>query len=401
MTNHPVVLVAVREIVVRLRSKAFRIVTAVTALGLVAFMVFASFRAGQRHEYEVAHTPDVSASLLARLGALEAALDAEVEPVPVADRDAAVATVRNGRAELGLIGTGEMVINRGLAAQDTSPRARFLAASVEIVRTQRGLEAAGLTPETAAGALSAPAPEITALQPAPPAQRGRAVAFAGILILFIMINTYANWVSSAVMREKTSRLSELLLVTLKTGDLLTGKLLGVGVLAIGHAVLLAAVGLAARLLIGGGALGDFNITLSSLLWPLAWFLVGFALYSSLYAAAGSMVKTQEDAPIFPLFALLMLGYLTASTLLTGGDPSPLHQVLSWFPLTAPFTMLAMIGLGAAPAWHAFGSLALAVATVPLILRLSGAIYSASVVRTGQRVKWSEALRPGALRRSRV
>ena len=401
MSNHPILLVAAREIAVRLRSKAFRIVTAVTALGLIGFMLFAGFRAGQRHDYQVAHTPDVSSSLLARLGSLEAALDADVEPVSVADRDAAVAAVRSNRAELGLVGTDEVIINRGLAAQDTSPRARFLVASVEIVRTQRGLEAAGLTPETAAGALSAPAPQMTALRPAPPAPRGRAAAWVGILVLFIMINTYANWVSSAVMREKTTRLSELLLVTLKPRDLLAGKLLGVGALAISHAILLALIGFGARLLIGGGTLADFNTTLSSLLWPVAWFVVGFALYSALYAAAGSLVKTQEDAPTLPLFALLMLGYITSSTLLTGGEASTYHHFLAWFPLTAPFNMLALVGIGAVPTWQALASLGVSVLAVPLVLRLAGGIYAAAVVRTGTRVKWSEALRPSALRRARA
>lgn len=399
MTSHPILLVAAREIAVRLRSRAFRVVTAVSALGLVAFMVFAGFRAGQRHEYQVAHTPDVSASLLTRLASLESALDADIEAVPVPDRQAALAAVRSARAELGLVGTGELIINRGLADQDTSPRARFLAAAVEIVRTQRGLEDAGLTPETAAGALSAAPPTITALEPAPPAQRGRAAAFVGILLLFIMINTYANWVSSAVMREKTTRLSELLLVTLKPRHLLTGKLLGVGTLAIGHAILLAIVGVGARLVIGGGALSTFNVSLASLLWPLAWFLVGFSLYSALYAAAGSLVKTQEDAPILPLFALLMLGYITASTLLTGGEASTYHHFLAWFPLTAPFNMLAMTGIGAVPTWQALASLGVSVAAVPLVLHLAGGIYAAAVVRTGQRVKWSEALRPSALRRT--
>lgn len=399
MRSHPVFLVAAREIAIRFRSRAFKITTAITLVGLVGFMAFAGFRAGKTHEYKLVHTPEVTEVLLARIDALGQALDADLKTTEVADREAVLAAVRAEDADLGLAGTEEIVIDRGLARQDTSPRARFLAASVEVVRTQRGLEEAGLSPAAAASALAAAPPEVTSLRPAPPENRGRAVAFAGILLLFMMINGYSTWISTAVVREKTSRLSELLLVTLKPRDLLAGKLLGIGSLAMAHAVTLGAVGFVTRSVIGGNVLASFNLTAASLLWPLAWFLVGFTLYAALYAAAGAMVRNAEDSTALPLFALLMLGYISASTLLTAGDPSTYHRILSWFPLTAPFNMLGMIGIGAVSTWEALASLGLAVLSVPLVLRLAGGIYSAAVVRTGQRVKWTQALRPGALRRT--
>jgi ABC-2 type transport system permease protein len=399
MTRHPVFLVASREIAVRLRSKAFRITTLISVVGLIGFMGFAGFRAGQTHEYEVAHTPDVSAVLLSRLDAIGKALDAEVRATSVPDREAVLNAVSGGDADLGLAGLDEMVINRGIADQDISPRARFLAAATEIVRTQRGVERAGLSPDAAADALSAPPPEVTALKAAPPQNRGRAAAFFGILFMFFMIQTYASWVSLAVVREKTTRLAELLLVTLKPRDLLLGKLLGVATLAFSHASLLALVGLGTRSVIGGNVLADFNLTISTLLWPLAWFFVGFALYASLYAAAGAMVRNAEDGTALPLFSILMLGYITASTLLTGGEASTYHRILAWFPLTAPFDMLGLIGIGAVSTWQALSSLGLAILAIPLTLRLAGGIYAAAVVRTGQRVKWSQVLRPGGLRRT--
>lgn len=396
--SSPILLVAQREIAGRWRSRAFRVSAILSIVGLVGMMAFAGYRAGQRHEYKVAHTPDVSAPLLARIKALEPVLDATVTNVPTEHRDAALGLVRSGRADLALVGNSELILDRGVAAQDISPRARFVIATSEIVRTQAGLEAAGLPPEAAAQALAAPPPKVTPVKPAPPAQRGRAVAFLGIILLFFMIQTYAAWVSGSVTREKTSRLSEILLVNLRPWHLLAGKLVGIAVLAFGHALLLGIAGLTARVVVGGNLLSEFNLTLGSLLWPLAWFLVGFALYATLYAAAGSMVKSQEDATALPLFAVLFLAYFSSSTLLSGGEPSLYHQVLSWFPLTAPFNMLAMIGIGAVSTWTALASLAVSIATVPLVLRLSAAIYAAAIVRTGQRVKWSEALRPWQLRR---
>lgn len=395
----PVMLVAQREIAGRWRSRAFRVSAILSIVGLVGMMAFAGYRANQRHEYKVAHTPEVSAPLLARVKSLEPVLDATVTSVPTDTRETALGLVRSGRADLALVGNSELILERGVAEQDISPRARFVIATSEIVRTQAGLEAAGLPPEAAARALAAPPPKVTPVKPAPPAQRGRAVAFLGVILLFFMIQTYAGWVSGSVTREKTSRLSELLLVNLRPWHLLAGKLIGIAVLAFGHALLLGVAGLTARTVVGGSLLSEFNLTAASLLWPLAWFLVGFALYATLYAAAGSMVKSQEDATALPLFAVLFLAYFSASTLLSGGEPSLYHQVLAWFPLTAPFNMLAMIGIGAVSTWTALASLAVSLATVPLVLRLSAAIYSAAIVRTGQRVKWSEALRPWRMRRT--
>jgi len=397
--SHPILLVAAREIAVRFRSRAFRVTTAITAVGLVGFIAFAALRGGQHHEYEVVRTPDVSAVTLARLGALGEALDAEVRAAEVDTREEALAAVRSGEVDLGIVGSGEVIIERGLANGDTSPRARFLAAAVEVIRTQRGLESAGLSPEAAAGALSAAPPKITSLKPAPPENRGRASALVGIVLLFLMINGYGLWVSAAVVREKTSRLSELLLVTVKARELLTGKLLGVATLAFGHAISLGLIGIVARIVAGGNVLQDFNLTLASVLWPVAWFLVGFALFASLYAAAGSMVRNPEDSNASPLFAVLMLGYISASTLIASGEPSTYHYVLAWFPLTAPFNMLGLIGIGAVPLWQALASLGLAVVSVPLVLWLAGGIYATAVVRTGQRVKWHQVLRPGGFRRT--
>lgn len=398
MTN-PVLLVAQREIAGRWRSRAFRVGTAVSVFGVVAMMVFAGYRAGQKHEYRVAHTPDVSAPLLARVKSLESVLNASVATVEAEHRDAALARVRTGTADLALIGTSEIILERGVAEQDVSPRARFVIATSEIVRTQAGLEGAGLPPEAAARALASQPPKVTAVEPAPPPQRGRAVASAGIILLFIMIQSYAGWISASVTREKTSRLSELLLVNLRPQHLLAGKLLGVAALAFAHAILLGAAGLGARTIIGGNVLADFNLTAGSLLWPLAWFLVGFGLYGTLYAACGAMVKSQEEATAtaLPLNAILFVGYFTAFGVLAGGEPSLYHQVLAWFPLTAPFNMLGMIGIGAVTTWQALGSLAVSIATIPLVVRLSAAIYAAAVVRVGQKTKWSEALRPWRLR----
>jgi ABC-2 type transport system permease protein len=397
--SSPVFLVAQREIAGRWRSRAFKVGAIISIVGLVGMIAFAGYRAGQKHDYEIAHTPEVSAPLIARVESLEPVLDASVTMVPAESRDAALRMVRSGAADVALVGNSEIILERGVAEQDISPRARFIIATSEIVRTQAGLEAAGLPADAAARALASPPPKTTEVKPAPPAQRGRAVAFLGVILLFFMIQNYAAWVSGAVTREKTSRLSELLLVNLRPWHLLAGKLLGVAVLAFGHALLLALSGLTAARLVGSNVLTEFNLNVGSILWPLAWFLVGFALYATLYGAAGSMVKSQEDASVLPLFAVLFLAYFSASTLLSGGEPSLYHQVLAWFPLTAPFNMLAMIGIGAVTTWQALGSLAVSVATVPLVLRLSAAIYAAAIVRTGQRIKWRDALRPWHLRRT--
>jgi ABC-2 type transport system permease protein len=132
-------------------------------------------------------------------------------------------------------------------------------------------------------------------------------------------------------------------------------------------------------------------------WTAVWFLLGFSLYATLYAAAGSLVSRVEDAQSAsgPLMLPIFLGYSTAVGVIGGSDPSLLLRVLAFFPLTAPFDMPVLIALGEVPAWQVAISVALMLGAIVGMAFLGGVVYSRSILRAGKRLRWREALRAPA------
>lgn len=399
MINRAVLLVAKREISTRVRQRSFKIITALTIAGVVGFIALAGIKGNETKRYDIVVTPDVSAPLRAHIAGVGEALNADVRITEVPHRDAAVGTIRSQRANFALIGSGEVIVDRGVPEQDISPRGRFVIAMTETVRLHGGLAAQGLSPEAASAALTAPPPKVTPLESAPPQTRGRAATQVGLTLVYLMVLQYPMWLLISIAREKGTRLVELLLTTLRPSQLLAGKLLGMNALAIAHAAVLAIVALAAGLVVGRETTSAFNLDLQTVFWTFAWLVVGLALYSALYAVAGSMTGRDESSPTGPVFMLVLAGYFSANLTVGGGDIGWYAPILAFIPFTAPFMMLALIGLDAVPMWQAFLSLGLSAATVPLVLRGAAAVYASAVVRTGQKTKWSEVLRPWRLKRT--
>ena len=397
--KQPVLLVAKREIVTRVRQRSFKIITGLTILGVVGFIALAGIKGNETKRYTIAVTPEVSAPLRAHVAGIGEALNADVTITEVPHRDAAVGTVRSEKANFALIGTSEVIVDRGVPPQDISPRGRFVLAMTETVRIHGGLAAQGLTPESASAALTSPAPPVTALEPAPPQTRGRVATQVGLTLVYLMVLQYPMWLLISIAREKGTRLVELLLSTLRPSQLLAGKLIGMNALAVAHASVLGLVALVAGLVVGRETTSAFNLDLKTVFWTFSWLVVGLALYSAIYAVAGSMTGRDESSPTGPVFMLVLVGYFSANLTVGGGDVGWYAPILAFIPFTAPFMMLALIGLDAVPMWQAFLSLGISAASIPLVLRGAAAVYASAVVRTGQKTKWSEALRPWRLRRS--
>jgi ABC-2 type transport system permease protein len=217
------------------------------------------------------------------------------------------------------------------------------------------------------------------------------LAFAGTVVLFIAISSFGGYVLTGVVNEKTSRIAEVLLSQVKASHLLAGKVLGIGAVALTQ---LLAIGVAVLV---AGQLADTipvpSIGIGAVLAPLGFFVLGFAIYATLYAAAGALVNRQEDtqAVVYPIMLPLLAGYLVAVT--TAGDPdNPLSVVLSLFPLTAPVQMPLRIQLGDVPAWQVVASVALCLGFIWATIVVAGRVYAGALLRTGNRVKVREALR---------
>ncbi|HEX8938616.1 MAG TPA: ABC transporter permease [Candidatus Limnocylindrales bacterium] len=218
-----------------------------------------------------------------------------------------------------------------------------------------------------------------------------------VVLIFVVVITYGTWVAMSVAEEKSSRVMELMLTAATPLQMLTGKVVGTGLAGFTQylAILLAGgVGLVlqgrvAHLVLGEGSASSLpvaGLTLGILIAFGGFFVLGFALYALLYAAAGSMVSRQEDVQqaSMPLMMVSMVGYF-AATFAIQGIAAPWVAPLSFVPFFAPYLMLARLMLGSVAPWEVAVCLAILVVTIVAALWLAARIYSAGVLLYGQRV----------------
>ncbi len=215
---------------------------------------------------------------------------------------------------------------------------------------------------------------------------------AGIL-LFISIQMFGNMILMGVVEEKSTAVIEVLLARVRATQLLTGKVLGIAAIAVLQLVIVLAAG-AVALAISGTDIPSG--VWASLPWIAVWFLTGFTLYAFLYALAGSLVSRQEDATAAatPVSLVLTTGYL-AVFVLVGASDSPAARIASFIPPFTPLLMPMRIAAGNAPWYDIVLALALLLATIVAVAKLTGRIYNALVLRRGARVHWGDALRTAA------
>ncbi|MGA5522596.1 ABC transporter permease [Streptomyces pseudogriseolus] len=260
-------------------------------------------------------------------------------------------------------------------------------------RVTRELERAGVDPEEFRERVASATVRVDALEPR---GNGAAEQFALILsstgLLYFFFVFYGIMLAQGVVEEKSSRVVELLLSTIRPWQLLAGKLIGVAVVGLTQLVLLG--GAAAVLAQGTGvltlpaAVGGTLVTLG------VWFLLGFLLFAALLAAAAARVSRQEDLQgvVQPVMLLITAPFVLGLALLTKNVHDPLIEWLSLVPPLSPILMPARTLLGVAPVWQIVLSLVLAVTALAGMTRVAGRMYANSVLRSGSRVPFAEALR---------
>jgi ABC-2 type transport system permease protein len=242
-----------------------------------------------------------------------------------------------------------------------------------------------------------PAPELTSvtLQPADkkPTDTATAVAYISSLLLLMTLAIYGQWVLTGVVEEKSNRVVELILATLRPSHLMAGKVIGIGLLGLAQIALVG--GLASVLFVAG--VFDAPASLgANLALIIPWFALGFALYAVAYAAAGALASRQQDANsaglavTYTLLAAYFLGYVALADDLNG----LLANALTIFPITAPLVLPARSILIGVPLWEHALAAVLVLATIYALVRLAGRIYAQGLLRSGPRIDLRTAWRLG-------
>jgi ABC-2 type transport system permease protein len=376
-------LVAAREISTRIRDKNFLISSAVLLVLIVGVMVFQIVAAGSGSTTTigvVGGDQNLSRALVAQGEAT--GNDVELRDLP--DEAAARAAVDDGDVDAALLATDPA--DPQLVVQRTGGAAEAVAqGAVATVSTARQLADAGVQ------LVPPPRVAVVALDPdAENRQQATVVAIIGVGLLYFLLILFGQFVAQGVVEEKSSRVVELLLATMKPWQLLAGKIIGLGLLGLAQIVAIGVVGV-------GGALA-FDVVsvpgqlIGTVLSVVAWFILGYAFYASVFAVAASLVSRQEDlgSVLTPTTILLVAGFVIA--IQASGDPGgTLATVTSYVPGMSPLVMPVRIAAGEAAWWEVVVAVVLMVVAIAAIVRLGGRVYAGALLRTGGKLKLREAL----------
>ncbi|MFF5113377.1 ABC transporter permease [Streptosporangium sp. NPDC000509] len=379
-------LVARREIVTRGRTKAFVIGLVVSAV-LVAALAFLPKLFSGPDSYTVGLAGAQSQAL--RPALTGAAKDVELTVRDFPDEAAASAAVTAGDVDAAVV-DGRKVLADGEVDRDLG---LLLESANQAAQTERRLGEAGLDPAKVAEAMRvAPLEQVSIGADTRYAGVRVGIASLLVMVLFFLLIYSSMYVAMGVVEEKGSRIVEILLTSVRPWQLLGGKIVGLGALALANMVVIIVAGLGAAAATGLAAdlpPGMTGIVVSALFW----FVLGYAFFAAMAAALGSLVSRQEDANsvLTPMTMLMMVTYLVAYFAAVQPN-SPVARILSLVPPFSSMVMPVRMAGGEVFAWEiALAAVLMLLATVGTLM-LGARIYSRAVLRTGARVKLSEAVR---------
>lgn len=280
-------------------------------------------------------------------------------------------------------------------------------AALNVIRQQAILSQAGLTDEQLSQ-LQAPI-EIDSLQiGVGSSTEGKSEVEQGvnmgivyfiIFFLFMAVMISGQMIASEVTAEKSSRVMEVLITSVSPLVSMFGKITGMFLLVLSQLIVYIGVGLLnLSLPHNKEILSGFNIDLSQVdpqLIGIAvlYFLAGFFLFATLYAALGSIVSRTEDlgSAVMPMTFISLAGFYIAIFSISTPD-SMLVKVSSYIPLFSPFVMVLRVGLTDMPLWEVAVSYGILLATIYLVVVLAAKIYRTGVLMYGKRPSWKEVIK---------
>ncbi len=242
------------------------------------------------------------------------------------------------------------------------------------------------------------------------------MAFTVIIYMFIFI--YGAMVMQGVLEEKTNRIVEVMVSSVKPFELMMGKIIGIGLVGLTQFLLwvalivgfyffggayfmssnpgmegagagMAAPGMIQQIFQLMGTINMAEIIISFIIF----FIGGYLIYASIFAAVGAMVNSQEDTQQFMTpITLLILFALYAGIYSVENPNGPLAFWASMFPLTSPIVMMVRVPFDV-PLWERLVSIALLFGTVILMVKLTAKIYRVGILMYGKKpdikeiVKW--------------
>ena len=214
------------------------------------------------------------------------------------------------------------------------------------------------------------------------------VSFTMVMLLYVNVLVYGFAVMRSIIEEKSSRILEVLLSSVTAKQLLAGKIIGVGAVGLTQVTIwLAIAGVFSLfgLVAAGSMLNNVHIPMTGIIAFAVFFVLGYFLYSTMYAALGSMVNSDQEAQQVQWPAMLPI--IFAIVLATPVLQHPNSQLALWtslVPFFAPILMFVRIMAETPPLWQILLSIALMLLTTWGLLGLSSRIYRVGILMYGKR-----------------
>jgi len=212
------------------------------------------------------------------------------------------------------------------------------------------------------------------------------IPYAVTMIFYIVILGASSLLLSSVTKEKENRIIEILMASVTPGQLLAGKIIGLGIVGLFQTVLW--VGTGYVLLGKGTSMANlstaFKLPVEFLAWGVVFFILGYAVYASLMAGLGALVPNMREASqatfvvIFPLIIPMFL-----MNVLIEAPHGSVSTALSLIPFTAPVVMMTRLSAGGVPWWQPPVAIVLLVLTVVLVVRAVSGMFRAQTILSGQ------------------
>ncbi len=380
-------IIAGREISTQLRSRAFQFTVGGLLLGLVVMVVMVAIFSGREQTQTVGVVDQIGTTAVTDGSAIAKEREnTKLETRKYDDTQAVEKAVRDGDVDAALVPAGNTSLGYTLLSNDAfdDVTTQALTAAYSQLVTERNAAEQGVDLQTlTAGSV------VTQRLLDPDAEDAGlrlAASLIFVILFYITALSFGMTIAASVTQEKESRVVEILAAAVPIRMLLWGKIIGTSTLAIGQTVLLAAAGVVGLLVSGNThALGVLGPAIG---WYVAFFVLGFVALASLWSVAGSLASRQQDlqGTTAPLQLILFAPYLIS---ITAGEG--VKTVVSMLPVVSTMLMPARLAEGDVPLWQLAVAIVVTVVTALLLVRFSARIYERTLLKTGRRIGFKEAL----------
>ena len=218
-----------------------------------------------------------------------------------------------------------------------------------------------------------------------------------LMLILMPIMLHGMDMARSIIEEKSSRIFEVMLAVARPEESLAGKLLGTGAVGLAQIAIWVAMfafvsGSAALASTFGGNL-EFHLSVTEIVFFAIYFVLGFLLYSAIFSGLSATCETAQDLQMFASLIVFPVWLALFAVINVINHPgSPWTVAASLFPITAPFVMVPRVGIETVPAWQWAASLAILVLSIWIVLRFSSRLYRVGILMYGKRATLPEILR---------